>query len=120
MRMAFLCPVVVALLVVVGCGKPKLDQSYDSEVSFSGTEYTIDPIKSEQKIKVNGTATAPVDVFIYLQKNKDAADKEIVSRKYSAIILAKQEKTPGIALEATIPANEAAIVRVSSVGIKSN
>lgn len=108
----------VALVMVMaasGC-KAKLDMESAFDVPPEGRIFKVDPIKKEQTIKVTGTATgAPANVFIYLDKNEAAAEKEIMSLKYTPIILAKQEKTEAINVEATIPANETAVVRVTRV-----
>ena len=110
----------VLLSSVSGCGKPKLevDSTFDLSQDFSKT-FTLDPIKSEQKIQVTGTATgAPVNAFIFLEKDKKKAENEIASGKFTPVILDKNQKVEAISLEATIPANETAIVQVNRTGNK--
>jgi hypothetical protein len=103
-----------------GCGKPKLEKEYTFDLSkeFSWT-FTLEPITMEQQIQVMGTATgAPVDAFIYLEKNKTKAENEILSKKFGPLVLAKQPNTDAINLVATIPANEGAVVQVNRTGTK--
>jgi hypothetical protein len=105
---------------VSGCGKPKLevDSKFDLSTDFSHTS-TLEPIKSEQQIQVNGTATGgSVDVFIYLEKNKTKAQTEIATRKFTPVILEKQLNADAISLVAIIPANEGAVVQVNRIGNK--
>ncbi len=110
----------LVLLGIVGCGKAKLDMESLFEVPVEGKSFKVDPIKSEQNIQVTGTATqAPVNVYVYLDKNEAAVEKEIMTLKTTANVLAKQEKTEAISLTATIPANETAVVRVTRGGGKA-
>jgi hypothetical protein len=112
------CVALVILGTVSGCGRTKLNVGSAFELNLGDNKrITVEPIKHEQKIKVTGTATgAPVNVYVYLSKNEAAADKEILAKKFTDVMLQKQEKTDSVNLEATIPANEAAVVRVSSAG----
>jgi hypothetical protein len=110
----------VLMSSVSGCGKPKLevDSTFDLSENFSKI-FIVDAIKSEQKIQVTGTVTgAPVNVFIFLEKDKKKAENEIASGKFTPIILDKSQKVETLSLEATIPANETAIVQVNRTGIK--
>jgi hypothetical protein len=121
MRMGTVCVALLMLGLVSGCGKTKLQTDANFELPMEGKPFEIDPIKSEQKIKVTGTATgAKVNVFVFLKKDEASAEKEIMSLKFTPIILAKQEKTEAINLEATIPANETAVVRVTRAGAKAS
>jgi hypothetical protein len=100
-----------------GCLRYKLDVDYDFDVSGGGDMKILEAIGREQTIKVSGSAApAPVNVFIYLDKNKTNAGKEILTMKFSPIILANDEKTENFNLEATIPANEMAVVHVTRAG----
>ncbi len=107
----------VLVVLLAGCGH-KIDRNSSFELRlFEDKMFIIEPTKSEQKIQVAGTATgAPVSAYIYLQKNKAAVDKEILALRPSPQILNNQEKTEAIDLEATIPANEAAIVQIIGTG----
>jgi hypothetical protein len=99
-----------ALVVLVGCGK-KLNMEQTFDLPIEGKQFVLEPVSSEQKIKVTAKADAAVSVYIYLEKHKEAAEQQILTRKF-ANILQRQEKTDNASLEATIPANEAAVVRV--------
>jgi hypothetical protein len=111
---------VFALLLLAGAAgcRTKLDETWTIDTGEGFTRsLTINAIKSEQQVKVTGTATGgPVDVFIYLAKNKKEADKEIITKKFTSNILDKRIKTDKIDLEATIPANEEAVVQVNKAG----
>jgi hypothetical protein len=103
---------------ISGCGKPRLEVPASFEVGPVGNVFTVDPTSREQNIQVTGSATgAPVNTFIYLDKNKTAAQNEIFSKKFATAILAKQDNTETIGLEATIPANETAVVHVTRAAI---
>lgn len=101
----------------LGCGKPNLEHKSKFKLVEGETKtLDLDPIKQEQVIKVIGsTSGGPVSVYIYLEKDKQAAEREIFNRKPAAAVLAKQEKTETIDLEASIPANEKAYVRVENI-----
>jgi hypothetical protein len=118
MRIWTTCLALLLMSSVSGCGKPKLevDSNFDLSEDYSKL-FIVDAIKSEQKIQVTGTATgSPVNAFIFLEKNKTKAENEIATRKFTPVILDKNEKVEAINLEATIPANEAAVVQVNRTG----
>jgi hypothetical protein len=103
--------------LAAGCGKPKLEVVIAPfEVPGEGKLYTVEPTRREQEIQVTGSATgAPVNVYIYLDKNRTAAETQIISNKLTPLILQKQENAEAINLAATIPANETAVVHVRRV-----
>ncbi len=111
---------VIALVTLtgLGCGKPNLD--YKSKFALEAGEaktLDLDPVKQEQVIKVTGSTTGgPVSVYVYLAKNRPAAERQIVGKKPGDAILAKQDKTDAIDVAASIPANEGACVRVVNTG----
>ena len=73
----------------------------------------VDAIGKDQKIKVEVSATGgSVDVYVYLEKDKDAVQPAIRFKKASDAILAKAHDTQSATLEATIPAGNAAVVLV--------
>jgi hypothetical protein len=104
----------LALVVLAaGCGKPRLNESASFDVETGGKLLTVEPTKWEQEIQVKGSATgAQVNVYIYLEKNKAAAQNEIYGKKGGTAVLVKQENTDNIDLRAAIPANEAAVINV--------
>ena len=115
MRTWLICIALLVVGSVAGC--TKLDTTSSFDVPMGGYSVTVDPIKSQQNIKVTGTATgASVNVYLYLNKNRTDAQKEILAKKLvSPFILAKVETTDEFNLEATIPANESAVVEVTRV-----
>jgi hypothetical protein len=120
MRKITLCVLALVLGLTAGCGKPKLDKHSNFELTGGdGNSFFVDPIKTDQNIKVSGKSSdAIVNVYIYLKKNEMDAKKEINSRKPGNAVLAKQEKTDTIDLEATIPANEEAVIYCSAASNK--
>ena len=121
MRKAGIIASFILMVCAAGCGT-KLDITKSFEVPAGGDHIlTVEKIKQEQTIKITGTATgAPVDVFVYLDSNKEKARKEILNRKSEQFILKKQEKAEAIDLAVLIPANEEAVVFVESTGKKAN
>jgi hypothetical protein len=110
--------------ILVGCGEPKRDLLVPSlEVTPEGKSFTVAPIGRAQKIEVRGSVLgSPASVYIFLEKNRDAAMTqivnnklaEIVNNKLTSVILAQREvvEPDGIFLTAMIPANETAVVHV--------
>src|SRR5438105_3325894 len=89
--------------LAAGCGKPRLNVDASFDVEPGGHLLIVEPASREQEIQVSGTATgASVNVYIYLEKNKAAAQNEIFSKKFGSTILAKQDSTEKIDLRATI------------------
>jgi hypothetical protein len=117
MRLAANVFAFIVMLGALGC-RTKLDESWTVDTG-EGFTRSLDvlAIGKEQEVKVTGTATGGhIDVFVYLKKNKKEADKEIISKKFTSNILAKQLKTDKVDLVATVPANEEAVVTVNRAG----
>lgn len=110
----------LSLLLLAGC--TKLDTESSFEVPLDGKSFLVEPIKSQQSVKASGTATgAPVNVYLYLEKNKAAAQKDILAKKLvSPFVMAKSEGAETFSVEATIPAGETAVVEVTRAGKKAN
>lgn len=96
----------LVLLVLAGCGQ-RLD--YETTVDLDEGQVqslSIDAPKREQKASVTATSsTAPINVYVVLDKNKEAAKQALLDRRQPAEALARQVKTQDATLEATIPAN---------------
>jgi hypothetical protein len=110
------------LAFVSGCGRTRLDMSSSIDVPMEGKGFIVDAAKNQQTVKVTGTASgAPVSVFIYLEKNKDAAEKDILANKLvSQFIPTSVQKTEGeFSLETTVPADEKAVVQVYRASAKT-
>jgi hypothetical protein len=107
----------IALTVAAaGCQRTVLNQEKTLEVGPADFKWlVIEPAPKDQKIKVEVTASpAPISVFVYLEKDKVAAKRDIDAGKNSpANVLAKMEKTDRATLEVMIPADNEAVVAVT-------
>ena len=102
------------LAMLVGCS-PRLNiEKKLIELSTDGVTFDLQPVKAEQKIYVDATATGGnIDVYIYLTKNKAAAEKDIFAKKNDNL-LERAEDKESVSLQATIPGNEEASVWVKA------
>jgi hypothetical protein len=102
----------VALASALGCG-PKLDQQWTFEVNQDQNEQKIlDPVRKEQKIKIDVHATGgPIDIFVFLEKNQTAAHNEIYGKGGANLIVDKR-KIDSATFEALIPALESAVIEL--------
>lgn len=96
---------------LAGCGR-KLNIDKTLDLSKGGKIVTLDPVGSEQKVKISIVAEdAPVDIFVYLGKDAQKAEENLYGAK--APVLKKELKTQKIEnMEVTIPANEEAHINV--------
>jgi hypothetical protein len=113
----------LAVLPLAGCTQYKLD--YEKQFDLSPQDkisytMTVPPIKKEQVIKVSVTADNPVNVLIGLEKDEKALNDEYLKNKYTAKTMTKELKTQQASLQATVPANESAVVLVLVHDKKSN
>jgi hypothetical protein len=107
------------LVLLVGCGAPKLNEERKFDVDFGGTTYDLPKVKAEQKVTVEATSTTePIDVYVFLTKNKATVDKAVLRNTQDGVIAGK-EKQQSVSLEATIPANEEWSVLVKASGMKN-
>jgi hypothetical protein len=107
---------VALMLVTAGCYRTVLNQEKTYDVVPGETrELIVEPSRREQKIKVEvSAAPAPVSVFVFLEKDRDAVKHDIETRKQQlANVLAREEKTTNVMLEATIPADNSAVVLIT-------
>jgi hypothetical protein len=99
------CLVAALLLALSGCTR----LSYETTIQLGAGEVqslSIDPPRREQKVSVTVTSSAaPVDVYVVLEKDKEAAKEALLDHKKPAASLAGNVKTQEATLEATIPAN---------------
>ncbi len=106
------------LVCLVGCTRTTLDTKTTFETDNAGKTLDLDAVKAEQTIKVTATAEGgPIDVFIYLTKNRAAVDKEIMTTKL-VNVLADKQNSESVELTAKIPANEEASVLVRATTLK--
>jgi outer membrane lipopolysaccharide assembly protein LptE/RlpB len=106
--------------LLCGCG-PRLSDQRDLTLEIGQIRaIPIDPISREQKIKVSASSPdAPIDVHVYLQENEAAIVRMITLGKPPENLLASQSEAEQVLLEATVPANKEAIVRLQPSGRKA-
>jgi hypothetical protein len=111
----------VVVLTATGCPKV-LNQVSDFELKLGDEKkLTVEAITKEQKVKVALTADVPVNVYMFLEKDATAAESDINKKKLpSTKVLAMSEKTNDATLEATVPANNAVVVFITSAGKTAN
>jgi hypothetical protein len=109
----------VLLLVAVGC--TKLNSQSDVQVKPGDLKYTmVDPISKSQKINVSAkTSDGKFNVYCFLEKDKVEVERDLNQIKVSAKVLAHELKTGGADLTATIPANETAVILLTSAEAKN-
>lgn len=110
--------VIVSVTLLSGC-QPSL--SFEQQYSLTSAEVItlpIDAVGREQTIQVTANASeeANFKVHIFLKKDEDQAERSIATGAATDLILAASETGAQAILSATIPANEASIVRVSAEG----
>ena len=117
-RLFCLVALASALTSSLGCG-PKLDEKWTFELeSFKNEQKILDPIRSPQKIKVDVHATGgPIDIYVFLEKNKVAAEKEADAKGGPNLIVDKR-KIDSATFETMIPAMEAAVIEVKASSLK--
>jgi hypothetical protein len=86
------------------------------QVKPGDLKYTmVDPISKGQKINVSAkTSDGKFNVYCFLEKDKADVEKDLYQKKVSAKVLAHELKTGGADLNATIPANETAVILLTS------
>jgi len=107
-------------LLLVGCG-PQLRDQRDVTLEIGEIlAIPIDPISREQTIKVTASSPgAPLNVHVYLQEHETAIERKITLGKPPENLLANQNEVEQISLEAVVPANKEAIVRLQSASRKT-
>ena len=106
------------LVLLVGCSRTTLNMSRSIDADNAGKTYDLEATAAEQTIKVVATAEGgPIDVFIYLTKNKAAVEREIMTTKL-VNVLAEKQNAESVELQAKIPAKEEASVLVRSSTLK--
>jgi hypothetical protein len=107
------------IFILIGGCAPKLNLEKKSfDLDINGTTFELQAVKSEQKINVVASATGgPIDVYVFLAKNKSAAERDIMAKRLGGLI-ASEEGKESVTLQATIPANEEALVMVKASTLK--
>jgi len=108
-------PVALILVAIVGCEARLENVGTVNVIPGEIKSKVIEAINKEQKIKVVGTATTgQFNVFVYLQKDQTECENAINSgRKTTKMIVQKNQSTQA-ELTALIPANQVAIVSLTS------
>ena len=107
------------LVVFAGCGGTVLKIEQTIDVPVEGRALTIDPIKSQQKVKVSASASGgPIDIVVCRDSDRDAVERDLLAKKLKTEVFAHQLNTEQAALEATIPANTTALVIIQRAGAK--
>src|SRR5262245_33020375 len=111
MRKAYLF---VLLLLAVGC--TKLNSERTVQVKPGDLKYTIlDHISKSQRVNVSAQAAdGKFNVYCCLEKDQADVEKDLYQKKVNAKVLAHELKTGGADLNATIPANETAVILLTS------
>jgi hypothetical protein len=101
-----------ALACAIGC-TPRLDLNETIPIAPGSAQQRILPaVRQAQKIKIDVQATgSPVDVFVYLEKNKDAAQKEIYANGGPNLLAAKK-KIDSAQFEVSIPPAESTVIDI--------
>jgi hypothetical protein len=93
-------------LALPGCGQRL---NYETTVDLPEGEVQslmIDAPKREQKVSVTvSSAGSPIDVYVVLDKDKEAGKQALLDHKKPAGSLASKTKTQDATLEVAIPAN---------------
>jgi hypothetical protein len=99
------CLLAALFLALPGCAERL---NYETTVQLGDGEVqslSIDPPKSEQRVSVTVSSSgSPIDAYIVLDKDKEAAKQALLDRKKPAATLDGRAKTQDATLEATIPA----------------
>ena len=105
----------VLLILATGC-RTKLDSESVVQVDPLNAQLRmIDPIASAQKVNVSAKANSgQFNIYIFLEKDKTAVEKEIERNKVPASLLGHKLKTTEADLQAQIPAKETAVVMLTS------
>src|SRR5438132_7866942 len=105
-------------VLCTGCGGAVLNVQENIDVPIEGKAIAIDPIKNEQKVKITASATAPIDVVVCREEDRNAVERELLAKKLKTPVFAQQLNTEEAKLEATVPANTTALVIIQRAGGK--
>lgn len=104
------------LVSTSGCG-PQLSASNSTEITPGEIRSVlVDPVGRDQEIKVVASSSVPFNIHIYLAEDEAEVDMAVASRKESEKILAGQLGVTSATLNAQIPANKEAAIRLECAG----
>ena len=103
---------VLVLCLAAGCQSRlndqrtiKLDAGLDSYI-------TLDAPRYDQDLSLAVSADVPIDVYVFLEADRDEAERQVLLGKKSPKILADREKIQEGTLEAKVPAKQKATIMV--------
>lgn len=105
----------LVLLGLIGCGPRVI---HDKPVELDPGEVkgpVLLDLKKDARLSVEVTSLGvPVDVYVVLEKDQQAASDAIAAEKTPAGVLAKELKTEGKTLEVTMPEQSGLAILVSN------
>jgi hypothetical protein len=109
-----------ALLALPGCQQVSVEKALTLEPGDILQPAIVDGPRSQQKIRVEVTATEPIDVDVTLESDASEVIKGLrVSKRPEGKLLATKQGVKSDAVEATIPAGKSYTVIVSGAKKKS-
>ena len=108
----------VVLVLLIGC-KAKLNSETVVQVGVGDLKATIiDPISKSQTINISARSLdGKFNLYCFLEKDQKEVEKAITQGKQSDKILASEPRTSVAQLQATIPANEAAVILLTCTDV---
>ena len=104
----------------LGCGPKLLDQREVSMEVGDISSIEIGPFKQEQTVKVVVSSTdAPISIYLHPKDQTEHVDYAISYQKEPQGIFAGVESTEAETLEAAVPAESEAVVRLQNIGKQS-
>ena len=111
-RATFICGL---LLLCLGCGPKVMDEREVSLAVGDIVPIEFGPFKSEEKIKVEASASGgPISIYVHPKDQTEHVDYAISYGKQPPGIIAGSASTQGETLEALIPAGTEVVVRLQT------
>jgi len=102
------------LFATAGCQSRLNDQRTIKLDGVGDSFVTLDAPRYDQSVAVTVSADVPVDVYMYLEADRDEAERQVAFGKKSPKFLADREKMQEGTLEAKVPAKQTAIIMLRS------
>jgi hypothetical protein len=106
--------VLLMLFATAGCQSRLNDQRTIKLDGVGDSFVTLDAPRYDQSVAVTVSADVPVDVYMYLEADRDEAERQVAFGKKSPKFLADREKMQEGTLEAKVPAKQTAIIMLRS------
>ena len=106
--------VLLIVLAVAGCQSRLNDQRTLKLDSGLDSIITLDPPRYDQTVSVTVSADVPVDVYVFLEADREEAERQVAFGKKSPKYLADREKIQDGTLEAKVPAKQKCLILVRS------